>query len=207
MHKEKVKFLPFYLPDLEPMTENEIICKQNSRSKLKLLFVGGQAQRKGIVSLILALQLLPRELLENIELNIVSSFSDGKVDIPKNLPILNHGELPYKKVQKLFKEAHVYVMPSYIETFGLSYIEGMAYGCVVIARNLQPQKDMLNYGECGQLVQPNKPAEIRDALIELYKSKEKCIELAVNGNRKFNKDYYWKNVGVLWKNAFMEALA
>nr|MDA3882764.1 glycosyltransferase family 4 protein [Bacteroidales bacterium] len=42
------------------------------------------------------------------------------------------GRLSREKVFEQLKRHHIFVMPSYPETFGLAYLEAMAAGCIVI---------------------------------------------------------------------------
>jgi glycosyltransferase involved in cell wall biosynthesis len=204
--KDKVKLLPFYLPDIEFITEKEILKKHSNADTIKLLFVGREANRKGLDLLIEATEILIIKCTKKFELNVVSAISDGKIKIPEDLPIKYYHTLPHNKVLDLFRESHIYVMPSKIETFGLTYIEGMANGCAVVARDFQPQRDMLDYGKSGVLVPPENPEVIADYLLDLINNDEKRLTIAINGWNKFKNAYYWKPVAAMWISVFKEIL-
>lgn len=204
--KEKVRLLPFYLPNLEYIDEKEIFEKHSNVLNIKLLFVGREATRKGLVTLIDSIKILSRKCEKKFELNIISELSDGKVIIPEGLPIKYYKELSHDKVMKLFCESHIYVMPSEIETFGLTYIEGMASGCAVVARDFQPQRDMFDYGKSGVLVEPDNPTLIAESLLDLINNDNKRLSIAINGWNKFKNTYYWKAVAPMWINVFKEIL-
>ena len=148
--------LPFLLPNLDYISNEMLEKKFDSISKIKLLFVGAQAKRKGLDLIINALARLDDDILSDIEFNIVSGYTDGDIKIPSNLKehIINLGALPHDKVIQLYKESHVYIMLSRVESYGLSYIEGLANGCVLITRDKYPQIEFTNHGEFGYYVNP-----------------------------------------------------
>jgi hypothetical protein len=123
-------FLFFYLPDLESISELEVVEKHRSEV-VRLVFIGGQANRKDLSSLISAYKIVYDSLVDKgaIDLTIISVMSDGEILIPNDLPIKHFKGLPYDETLTILRESHVYVMTSIIESFGISYIEGMASGC------------------------------------------------------------------------------
>jgi glycosyltransferase involved in cell wall biosynthesis len=204
-HASKARFLPFYLPDLEPLDVNAIKEKHNNCEKLKLLFVGGQAIRKGLPKLIEAVRMAKRQTSKEFLLTVVSVLKDGKVTIPSDLPVVHYRGLPHAKVIQLFKESHIYIMPSKIESFGISYIEGMANGCAVIARNFQPQRDIMDDGQSGMLAPPDDIPAIADAIVTLCENDELRLKIALGGVEKFKRAYYWRAVAPMWIEAIEAA--
>lgn len=201
-HALKARFLPFYLPDLEPLDETVVKEKHGNCEKLKLLFVGGQAIRKGLPELIEAVRIVKQKTSKDFQLTVVSAMADGKINIPTDLPIVHFPGLSHSKVMDLFKESHIYVMPSKHDSFGISYIEGLANGCAVIARDFQPQRDMMDDGQSGFLVPPDDISVIAQTIVDLCENEEKRIIVAINGLTKFRNNYYWPIVAQKWIDVF-----
>ncbi|NIL99720.1 MAG: glycosyltransferase [Acidobacteria bacterium] len=74
------------------------------------------------------------------------------------------GFVPDEVVEDLYNLADLFVMPSTGEGFGIVYLEAMACGCPVVAGNKDGSVDALVDGELGRLVDPDDPAELRDAI-------------------------------------------
>lgn len=74
------------------------------------------------------------------------------------------GFVPDVALEAHYRLADVFVMPSTGEGFGIVFLEAMACGCPVVAGNRDGSVDALADGEIGRLVDPDRPAEIADAL-------------------------------------------
>ncbi|MBW4509736.1 MAG: glycosyltransferase family 4 protein [Scytonematopsis contorta HA4267-MV1] len=177
---EKVRVLPPFLPHIKLSDWSEIVNKHKERSKVKLTFIGNQAKRKGLTELYFALQKLPSELQEILEVTVVSAFRDGLVPVPSNLNITYHHDLNSSEINSILENTHIYCMPSKNEAYGFVYIEAMATGCVVIAPRREPQDYILDQGKAGLLVDPNDLEELVFALKTAIMEPEHCLELVKN---------------------------
>lgn len=61
--------------------------------------------------------------------------------------------------------ADTFILPSKKEGFGLVFIEAAACGCKIISGNIDGSTDAMLNGELGRMVNPNKPKEIKEAII------------------------------------------
>jgi len=59
-----------------------------------------------------------------------------------------------EEVQALLSVAHVFCLPSSYEGFGIPYLEGMAYGCAVLATDNPGSRHVLGPDLAGQIVSP-----------------------------------------------------
>jgi phosphatidyl-myo-inositol dimannoside synthase len=75
----------------------------------------------------------------------------------------------------LYNLADVYAMPSRGEGFGLVFLEAMACGVPVIASKLDGGREALLNGKLGLLVDPTCPAEIRAAIEESLRLRDRRI--------------------------------
>jgi glycosyltransferase involved in cell wall biosynthesis len=201
----KVRVAPMYLPELEPEPET-VLQKHAAIDKLKLLFVGADARRKGLPNLLRALGALQPRLRERIILTVVSSFRDGAIDerVPR-LELRLAGRLPRDKVQELMLSSHALVLPTFGDTFGLVLVEAMAAGCLVISSAREPQNWILDYGQAGIVVEPEAPASITDAVVRALCSCSERASLAAKGLARFKDTFYHYVVGAQLRSFFDEA--
>jgi len=75
------------------------------------------------------------------------------------------GAIPHAEVLERMAESDVFVMPAYIEGFGLVYVEAMAAGCVAVGSVGEGIADIIRDGENGYLV----PAADTEALIPVLR--------------------------------------
>ena len=77
------------------------------------------------------------------------------------------GHVPWEQLANLYRQARVFVMPSYYETFGISVIEAMAFGLPVVATTAGGLPEVVDDGITGILVPPGDSQALGDALIQL----------------------------------------
>lgn len=204
--KNKIVSLPFLLPSLKPISKEDLCRKHTGDSTLRILFVGGQANRKGLPSLIKAFcQFKDKYKKSSIELHIVSGYTDGKIAIPKGYGIVEHGKLPHNETQKLFRQCHIFAMISTRESYGLVYIEAMANGCLVIARNFYPQREILNEGTLGLFAKPDDIKSIETAIENAYTlSQNERLDMTLRALEKFETTYSFNVVAPKYTKVFQD---
>ncbi|HCW76307.1 MAG TPA: hypothetical protein DHU63_07195 [Candidatus Marinimicrobia bacterium] len=144
--------------DLTPQPVDEELERERLENP-KLLFVGGNMQRKGLPLVLRALkQLLPS--FPNLRLQILGKNQNlGKMQhLAQKLEIQEHvdflGWVPPDRVNDYFRRAAVFVMPSLMEGFGLVFLEAMAAGLPVIGGNVGGTRELIEDGVNGFLVEP-----------------------------------------------------
>ncbi|MCR5313384.1 MAG: glycosyltransferase family 4 protein [Bacteroidaceae bacterium] len=203
----KFRNLPFLLPDLHEIDKEQIIKKHTDCNTLEFLFCGAQANRKGLPIVLEAFKKVKKKTDSHCRLHIVSALSDGYIDIPYDDDIIMHGELSYAQAQTLFTTCQIYVMPSHFESFGLTYLEAMANGMIVIARDYEPQREILDYGRCGILTKTNVDAITSSMLIAINMSVEERIAMSQNAHKRFISHYRFDKVTQLWHQAILDCVA
>lgn len=194
--------IPFLLPDLNDLSEDLIRKKHLNVSKLKILFVGAQARRKGLQLLLNALSDLWNEGYTDFELNVVSACSDGKIIFPSNVPCIYYGKCSYDFVMNLYKQCHIYAMVSLFESFGISYIEAQANGLISLLRDFEPQREIADYGRLGFLAKPEVD-DIKDKLKQIFQlSVDERIKMALACRQNFLVKYEYKVVAEQWYETF-----
>lgn len=200
----KFRNLPFLLPQLTPLSVEEITRKHENTETLELLFCGAQSVRKGLPLLLEAFLNAKHKTQKRCRLHIISSMSDGKVTIPDDDDIVLHGEMSHDDTMALFRQSHIYIMPSHFESFGLTYLEAMANGMIVIARDFEPQREILDYGECGFLT-PIDVKSLTDIITDVITMDDDCrTVMALKAVDRFKKKYSYEVVSEQWRKAIID---
>lgn len=142
----EVHVIPYAFP---PVSERVFESFHNKR-KLKLLFVGGLSQRKGLSYLFDAV----KGLEKFVSLTVLGRAGTANCAI-LNDHIKRHtwiATLPHTQVLLLMQQHDVLVFPSLFEGFGLVITEAMAQGTPVITTERTAGPDIIKDGEDGWLV-------------------------------------------------------
>ncbi len=162
----EIEVIPYGFPKVDKPKKYQNIDGR----KLKILFVGGLSQRKGISYLFDAVE----GMKEQVELTIV-----GKKAI-ENCKALNRNlekhswipSMPHHEILACMREHDVFVFPSLFEGFGMVITEAMSQGVPVITTDRTAGPDLINHGENGWLVDSASAKSIQDVLRILIDSPE-----------------------------------
>ena len=83
---------------------------------------------------------------QQIELKITIEKSDlkvTKVPIPNNLKVEYIGFIDHERLLKIYKSSKFLIFPSLKESFGLPLIEGIQYGCLILAPDLNYVNELI----------------------------------------------------------------
>jgi len=140
---------------------------------LRLIFVGADARRKGLVPLLGALQKLRNGGLE-VVLTVVSSVEDHTYVFPDDfhpaaelrarIPALSwvryHPHLPNARVKELMRRSDLFVLPTLDESLGWAIVEAGMAGLPLISTNVFAIPELVQDGEGGRLL----PLELNEDL-------------------------------------------
>lgn len=143
-----VEVIPYGFP--KPVSSRNYSNFSKGR-KLKLLFVGGLSQRKGIADVFAVAD----KFYSHISLTVVGYKASN------NCSVLDHNlsrhtwipSLPHTKILELMREHDVLLFPSLFEGFGMVLTEAMSQGTPVITTDRTAGPDIINHGENGWLVE------------------------------------------------------
>ena len=157
--------IPFFQP-IVGIAPKEFGKKWEDLTQIKLLFIGRAAVRKGLALVLEAYALLQARYPGKVSLHVVTTFQDGKVSIPA-LPglVLEESLVSHERSIELMRLSHYLVMPSVLEEYGLVYVEAMAQGTIPLATDSPVQRELLDEGRAGLLVDRSATG-IADALGE-----------------------------------------
>ena len=164
-----VEVIPYGFPT--PVKDRDYVLRKN---KLKLLFVGGLSQRKGIANMFAAVE----NLKDKVELTIVGRKSTNNcVALDKALSKHNWiPSLPHDKVLELMKSQDVLLFPSLFEGFGLVITEAMSQGTPVITTDRTAGPDLIQHNYNGWLVEAGSTDDLQRCIEELLSNPEKVVE-------------------------------
>ncbi|AOR64667.1 glycosyltransferase family 4 protein [Pectobacterium wasabiae] len=179
----------FKVPELQPMMKFE---------GKKVLFVGSLKAYKGIFTFVSLAKRLPTVnfiALLNTSESSFKKFQDEIIDIP-NFSAYRSPE----NINDFFANAFMVVNLSnptqWVETFGLTLLEGMSFGAPVIAPPYGGPVELVN-DEVGRLIEPSNLDEITAFISELSIDFERWNILSKNCLRHataFSSDNYKKNI-------------
>lgn len=144
----------------------------------RILFVGGQFERKGGQDLLEAM----RRLGDSAELDIVTGSTPA---VPAGAGIRVHRGLQPQSPEllDLYHQADIFALPSYGDCFPQAVAEAMACGLPVVATNVGAIPEMVQQDVTGYLVRRGDPRQLSQALAELVRSPARRAAMGRAGQR------------------------
>lgn len=158
--------------------EGDIHRRALCAESLKLVFVGNLIPRKGLHILLQALSLVKDE---KWDLTIIG---DAETDqryakamiqkihaLSKQEQIHFLGRLDQSALEEQLLQAHVLVVPSTYEGFGIAYLEAMSFGLPPIATTSGGASEFITHGKDGFLVPPRNPEALAQTIARLARER------------------------------------
>lgn len=152
----------------ENIAQNRLAVNR-SHENVKLLFVGGNMQRKGLLDLIEAAPIITKKFpAAKFIVAGKDKFLPRYINKCKKLGIAANfsflGWVSQDKLLDLYESATVFVMPSLTEALGVVFLEAMAAGVPVVGTNVGGIPEIIRNEENGLLVPVNSPVCLADAI-------------------------------------------
>ena len=183
----EVSLVPYAFPPAGPERAYEF---DPSARRLKLLFVGGLSQRKGIGELFAAAD----RLGDAVELTVVGRVGGG-VECPAlTIELRKHHYIdsaPHEEILRLMRSHDALVFPSTFEGFGLVITEAMSQGTPVITTACTAGPDLIRDGEDGILIPANDVDALVQAVDGLLSSPERLATLGEAARHTSSKRDWW----------------
>jgi glycosyltransferase involved in cell wall biosynthesis len=168
-----IKVIPYAFPPVTASRSYTDLSK--TKRPLRVLFVGGLSQRKGIADLFAVAD----QLKNHVELTVVGKKAtdecaalNAALTKYKWIPSLAHDE-----ILKLMREHDVLVFPSLFEGFGLVITEAMSQGTPVITTDRTAGPDLIKHGENGWLIEAGSTEALQTAIEELIAKPDMLAEV------------------------------
>ena len=156
-----------------------------------ILFTGSLNPRKNIQGVIDGFRQFNEENKSKYNLVFIGPGNKnifGSVDIDENENIYHLGFLSKDELKSVYRNALVFLFPSFYEGFGLPPLEAMACGTPVIASNVTALPEVL--GNSAELVTPHEPDEISASLTKII-SNECYREMLIERGLQQANQYTW----------------
>lgn len=200
--KKKSKILP---NGIDPFwITNTYVDKKEKRffANINLIYVGEFTKNKNVIAIIKVADMLKSKGY-NVKLRIIGKgvLKDKIIKLSKkskaNIIVQDYIK-DQEILKKLYREADIFIMPSYKETFGLVYIEAMSQGLPIIYTSGQGVDGYYKEGYIGYPVNPNNISDITfkiEKIINNYNNiYPKCIEVS--------KKFKWEEIAKLYINLY-----
>lgn len=174
----EVKVIPYGFPEVTQKKNYQPLINR----KLKVLFIGGLSQRKGLSYLFEAVEAMQ----EKVELTVVGHKAVAHCNA-LNKALERHTWIPslsHDQVLACMREHDVFVFPSLFEGFGLVITEAMSQGTPVITTDRTAGPDLINNGEDGWIVPAASSTSIRDVFDEIFLNPEIVEKAGVAAQNK-----------------------
>jgi len=176
-----------------------------------ILCLSTLARHKNIETLINAYAALDESLQNKYELIIAGRktppYYEGLTVLVRQLHldgrVIFTDEVPHENVPSLYQGASLFVLPSYLETFGIPLIEAMAAGIPIIGSNASAIPEVV--GDAGLLFDPNDPDELRAKMEEVLSNSKLREELIQKGLKRVEA-FSWEKCAKETLAVFEEAL-
>lgn len=176
-----------------PLDAEGVRARLQQAPPLRLLFVGNLIPRKGLHTLLQALARLP----DTFQLDVVGSpemdrsYSQRIRRLVKSLGLEGrvrfHGQTDGDALRERFLNAHLLVVPSSFEGFGIVYLEGMGFGLPAIGTVAEVIED----GKTGYLVPPENPTALAERLTRLATDRALLERLSLNALERYARQPTW----------------
>jgi glycosyltransferase involved in cell wall biosynthesis len=187
----------------------EEIKSRAQREPFKILFLGNIIERKGLHILLEAIKSLNFDL----QLDVIGSLkSDPKYAkqmqdfvsvndlhlrhtafgaVQVSSIVTFHSSLDNEPLKQKFQQAHVLIVPSSYEGFGIVYLEGMGFGLPAIGTTAGAAGEIIEHGKTGYLIEPNDSKTLAEYISQLASDRNLLTQLSINARNRYIQQPSW----------------
>ena len=196
--KSRVEYIPNGL-DLSMWKEEKAIKERNPFTVAMLY---SSLETKGSVYGLRAIQLAKKQLPE-LQVKLFGTTAKNE-----NIPdwVQYYENATPKQVKDIYNQSVIFLNPSLGEGFGLTSIESMACGCMLITTDYDATKDYAKNME-NAIVVPRKDYEkMAKAIVTAATNRSLSIRIAENGRRYVNEYFLWENSFRRFEQTLLECI-
>ena len=180
------------------LSDAAVASRARQPGPLRLLFLGNIIPRKGLHTLLFAISGLPAN---SVCLEVVGSLAADPryarrvqrqaAGLSGRATITFHGILDEHRLQEKLAQAHVMVVPSSYEGFGIVYLEGMAFGLPAIGTTAGAASEVITPAENGYLVSPGDAVGLAAHLMLLQMNRNLLAQLSQQALESYTRWQPW----------------
>jgi glycosyltransferase involved in cell wall biosynthesis len=183
------------------------IKERGEKKELRILFLGNVIERKGLHTLLNAILIISTSLNASLHpspilLDVVGSLTT-EPEYTKTVQtfitqhrlssfVFLHGSLDKEPLAEKFRNAHILVVPSSYEGFGIVYLEGMGFGLPAIGTTAGAAGEVITHGKDGYLIEPDDDVTLARILEELANDREVLVRLSLNALKRYKSQPRWE---------------
>ena len=181
----------------EPISETEIVERARA-DQLRILFLGNVIYRKGLHTLLQAITLRPTGFRIDVagsltsEPRYVEQIRNYIAHNGLSSSVFLHGPLDRQPLVDKLKRAHVLVVPSSYEGFGIVYLEGMCFGLPGIGATAGAANEIISDSLDGFLIEPESAGELANKLKILYDRRDLLIQMSLAARERYLRQPKWE---------------
>ncbi len=190
-------------------TISELEIRERAKSnEFRVLFLGNMIYRKGLHTLLEAVKSLRRrpdwrsrvegsnvrldaiggmtaestyakQIQDRISANHLSSF------------VFLHGALDNELLREKLRNAHILVVPSSYEGYGIVYLEGMGFGLPAIGTTVGAAGEIISDGVDGFLIEAGNAAELANRLKVLNEKRDVLVRMSLAARERYLRQPKW----------------
>jgi glycosyltransferase involved in cell wall biosynthesis len=189
----------------EPIPEEKIIERAQT-NPLRILFLGNVIERKGLHTLLKAVSRQPSafqvDVIGSLDSEPVYTGQIQKIIEQNNLSsfIYLYGALDKEPLIEKLRQAHVLVIPSSYEGYGIVYLEGMGFGLPALGTTAGAAGEIIEDGQTGYLIEPNDSATLFAKLKSFAEDRELLTRLSINARKRYLRQPSWETTAESIRN-------
>ena len=189
VEKEKIIEIP---SGIEKKWLNQNILSVSS--KIKLLFIGRNERRKGIIEIFSAIEILASQNI-NLEFHFIGPIKEKYFNQNSNLKLVFHGVVNDVNTKKnIIDNCDFLLCPSYSEGMPNVILEAMSRGLAIIATNVGAVSQLVNH-ENGILLENCSVENIYKSVLEVLNYDDnKVLALKNSSINKVEMNYTWEKI-------------
>ncbi len=125
------------------------------------------------------------------EPNYVKQIQEYVMDNGLSSIVTFHSSLDNKPLVEKLKQAHILIVPSSYEGYGIVYLEGMCFGLPAIGTTAGAASEIIEHGKTGYLIEPNDSITLAAHIFSLASNRELLTELSLNARRRYIQQPAW----------------
>jgi len=187
------------------LSEDEISSRAES-GPLHILFLGNVIERKGLHTLLRAINAEPLACNVSVVGAMTAepryAYEMGRYVLTHGLSsqVTFHGLLDHAELVEKLKSAHVLVVPSSYEGFGIVYLEGMGFGIPAIGTTAGAAGEIIEHGKTGYLITPDDTTALVEYLHLLAEDRSLLRRLSLNAQARYLRQPSWEETAERLRN-------
>jgi glycosyltransferase involved in cell wall biosynthesis len=189
----------------EVLPEKEIIARSKS-DELRIMFLGNVMERKGLHTLLSAV----KDLKSKVRVDVIGSLT-SEPEYAKRVQsfikdndlssfVFLHNALDNEPLKKKLRQAHLLIVPSSYEGFGIVYLEGMGFGLPAIGTTAGAAGEVIEHGKTGYLIEPNDSTMLAKHISTLATDRELLTQLSLNARARYMQQPAWEETASQIRN-------